>query len=150
VLVFLALTIAFWGPARGRDLPAGAGVAATAALKLTPALLAYLAWRRRWRALLVAVGVLAALTAVSLPVTGARLYAQYVRRAHSLTDPQHVNPSGANQTATAALGRLLLPSAAIVSASGAARTVRLIAQAFAAALLVATAIITWPSRRERG
>lgn len=49
-LVFLSLAVAFLGVSRGCDLPAGAGIAVAAALKLTPvALLVYLAWRRRWR-----------------------------------------------------------------------------------------------------
>ncbi len=147
-LVFLSLAVAFWGLARGRDLPLGVGIAFAAALKLTPvALLAYLAWRRRWRALLVAVAILGVLTAATLPVTGPSDYVQYAQRAYALTDPQHVNPSGANQSATGALGRLLLPSATKVDSGSATRTVQLLAQVFAAALLAATAIVTWPRRR---
>jgi Glycosyltransferase family 87 len=147
-LVFFSLAVAFWGLARGRDLPLGVGIAFAAALKLTPvALLAYLAWRRRWRALLVAIAALAALTAATLPVTGPSDYVQYVHRAYALTDPLHVNPSGANQSATGALGRLLLPSATKVDSGSATRTVQLLAQVFAAALLAATAFVTWPRRR---
>ena len=147
-LVFLSLAAAFWGLARGRDLPAGAGIAFAAALKLTPvALLAYLAWRRRWRALCVAVAILAVLAALTLPVTGAAAWGQYAQRAYALTDPQHVNPSGANQSATGVLGRLLLPSAAKADSAGTTHTVQLLARVFAAALLAATAFVTWPRRR---
>jgi Glycosyltransferase family 87 len=149
-LVFLSLAVAFWGIASGRDLPAGAGIAFAAALKLTPlALLAYLAWRRRWRALLVAVTVLAVLTALTLPVTGAAAWIQYVPRAYALTDPQHVNPSGANQSATGVLGRLLLPAAVKAGSAGATHTVQSLARAFAVVLLAATAVVTWPWRQTR-
>ena len=148
-LAFLGLAVAFWGLARGRDGVAGAGVAAAAALKLTPlALLAYFAWRRRWRAVAVACAVLALLTVVALPLTGAAAFGQYLGHAYTLTDPQHVNPSVANQTSTGALARLLLPtSGKVVAVSGVARTVRLAALAFSAALIVATALITRPRRR---
>ena len=84
-LAFLGLAVAFWGLARGRDGVAGAGVAAAAALKLTPlALLAYFAWRRRWRAVAVAVrracaahrgGAAAHRRRGLRPVRGARLHA---------------------------------------------------------------------------
>jgi hypothetical protein len=148
-LAFLALAVAFWGVARRRDGVAGAGVAAAAALKLTPlALLAYLAWRRRWRAVAVAGAVLALLTVVALPLTGASAFGQYVAHAYALTDPQLVNPSGANQTSTGALARLLLPTSVKVAAvSGVARAVRLAALAFSAALIVATVLITRPRQR---
>jgi hypothetical protein len=147
-LVFLSLAVAFWGLARGRDLPAGAGIAFAAALKLTPvALLAYLAWRRRWRALLLAVLIVAALTALTLPVTGAAAWGQYLGRAYVLTDPQHVNPSGANQSATGVLGRLLLPSVVKTGLASSTHTVQSLARVFAALLVAATVIATRPRRR---
>ena len=149
-LVFLALAIAFWGLARGRDLPAGAGVAVAAALKLTPiALIGYLAWRRRWRALVVAIAALGVLTVATFPITGFTLYAQYADRAYALTDPQHVNPSGANQSGTGAFARLLLPSSSKATSGEVPEKVRLLATAFTAVLIGSTAVVAWPRRRRR-
>ena len=145
--VFLALAVAFRGLARDRSLAAGAGVAVAAALKLTPlALVAYLAWRRRWKAFLVSLAVLAVLTVATLPVTGPGVYLTYLHRAYPLTDPAHVNPSGANQSATATLARLVLLSASKVPAEGVTAGVRSAAQVFGAALFVLTALATWPRR----
>lgn len=146
-LVFLALAVGFWGLARGRDVPAGAGVAAAAVLKLTPAaLIVYFAWRRRWRALFAALATVVLLTLVSLPLTGINAFVQYSHRAYALTDPQHVNPSGANQTATGALARLLLPTAVKTTAARAPHAIRLLANLFTVALLAATAVLLWPRR----
>jgi hypothetical protein len=146
-LVFLALAVGFWGLARGRDVPAGAGVAVAAVLKLTPvALIVYFAWRRRWRALFAALATVVLITLVSLPLTGINAFVQYSDRAYALTDPQHVNPSGANQTATGALARLLLPTAVKTTTARAPHAIRLLANLFTVALLAATALLLWPRR----
>lgn len=149
-LVFLALATAFWGLARGRDVPAGAGIAVAAALKLTPiALIGYLAWRRRWRALVVAIAALGVLTVATFPITGFKLYAQYADRAYALTDPQHINPSGANQSGTGVFARLLLPSSSKATSGEVPERVRILATAFTAVLMASTAVVAWPRRRRR-
>ncbi len=151
-LAFLFLALAFWGLCRGRDLPLGAGIAVAAALKLAPGLLIlYLLWRRRWRAALISVAALAALTLVTLPLLGLGPFLDYAPRAFALGEPQTINVSPQNQTVQGAVGRLLVSKASwtVARFSGHWRVhaVRAISAGFAAALLAVTASVLWPGRR---
>ena len=148
--VFLALAVAFWGLVNRRDVPLGLGIAVGAALKLTPlALLLLLVWRRRWRAVGIALGGLALLTVAVLPVSGTAVFRDYAANAVALTAPLRVVVSPQNQSFTGVLGRLLLDRTTSVQ-TPAVRSTRTAALAFAAALAVASAVALWPVRRRRG
>lgn len=143
---FLFLALAFWGVRRRRDGAAGTGVAVAAALKLTPLVLVGLyLWRRAWRAALVAVAVLAALTLLCWPLAGTTTFVEYGTNAYRLTDPQRVNISPYNQSFTGVAGRLLLKQTTW-STTGRAAAVHWLALVFALALTVTTAVALWPRR----
>lgn len=154
-LVFFFLALAFWGLVRKHDLALGSGVAVGAALKLVPVILiGYLVWRRRWRAALIAVAVLAGLTLLSWPLTGLGTFGDYVQHAFALTASQQIALSPQNQTAQGVAGRLLLKSATwswtTWANTGRVRLVRTLANVFAVVLVVATAVLLWPRRWWRG
>ena len=146
-LAFLGLAAGFWGMARGRDLPLGIGLAAAAALKLTPAaLLVYLLWRRRWRPALVAVATLAALTVLSMPFTGVGVFGEYLRRGFSLTEPGLIYVEPYNQSFVGLFGRLFLDSSTY-GTFGTANIVRVLALLCSAVVVLMTAATFWPRRR---
>lgn len=146
-LVFVCLAWAFWGVRRRRAAGGGVGVATAAALKLTPiALVAYLFWRRNWRAALASLAALAALLVLFVPLVSLHSFGDYVAHAYQLTDPQRINLSPQNQSLTAVAGRLLLRHTTWAT-TGRAATVHIIALVFAAALALATAVILWPPHR---
>ncbi|MGO8683433.1 MAG: glycosyltransferase family 87 protein [Thermoleophilia bacterium] len=154
-LVFFFLALAFWGLVRKRDFALGGGVAVAAALKLVPVILiGYLVWRRRWRAALIAVAVLAGLTLLSWPLTGLNMFSDYAQHAFALTASQQIALSPQNQTAQGVAGRLLLKSATwswtTWANTGRVRLVRTLANVFAVVLVVATAVLLWPRRWWRG
>ena len=146
-LAFAFLALAFWGVMRRRTAAGGIGVAAAAALKLTPiALVAYFFWRRRWRTALASLATLAAMVVLFVPLVSLHGFSDYMSHAFLLTDPQRINLSPQNQSLTAVAGRLLLPQTTWAD-TGRAVTVHTVAIAFAAALAVATALVLWPRRR---
>jgi hypothetical protein len=151
-VAFFFLSLALWGLVRDRDLPLGVGVAMAAALKLTPALLiVYLLWRRRWRAALIALAVLAVLTLATLPLAGPQWYVDYGRQAVALTAPQSIALTPQNQTALGVVARLLLDpttwSWGTWSNVGAVRISRVVSALFAIGLVGVTAAVLWPRRR---
>ena len=146
-LAFAFLALAFWGVMRRRAAAGGIGVAAAAALKLTPiALVAYLFWRRSWRTALASLAALAAMVVLFVPLVSLHGFGDYMAHAFLLTDPQRINLSPQNQSLTAVVGRALLPQTTWASTER-TRAVHIIAVAFAAALAVATAVVLWPRRR---
>ena len=146
-LAFAFLALAFWGVMRRRAAAGGVGVAAAAALKLTPiALVAYFFWRRRWRTALASLAALAAMVVLFLPLVSLHGFGDYMAHAFLLTDPERINLSPQNQSLTAVVGRLLLPQTTWAS-TGRAETVHMAAIGFAVALAVATAVVLWPRRR---
>ena len=146
--VFAALAVALWGLVRHRDWARGAGIAIGAALKITPlALLVYLLWQRRWRAALAAVGSLAGLTLVLLPITGVHTYFQYASSAFSLTRPELVSVSPGIDTVRAFIGRLVLPgNASTLKDPGA--DVASAATLVVVVLVAVTAALLWRRRHE--
>jgi hypothetical protein len=146
-IVFFLLALASWAMLTRRDVVAGAATALAASLKLTPvALIVYFAWRRRWRTMLAAVAALVIVSVVVLPLASPGDFADYARRAVSLTDPARVNISPQNQTFTAVAGRLLLERT-MWGTTGTARMIHQLAIGFAAVLATATAVALWPRRR---
>jgi hypothetical protein len=135
-LLFLALALAFWGLARGRDGALGAGIAVAAAIKVTPlALLAWLVWRRRWPAVWAALATFVALSLLSLPVVGPGEFVRYAQHAVDLGRPESVITGVTNVTVTGLVGRAL----------PAAHTLDLAAGRVAAAVLVlASIVLCWP------
>jgi hypothetical protein len=79
-LLVLALTAVFvWALAAGRPVAAGLAIGLAAALRLHPSLfLAYLAWRRQWRAFAWGVGTAGACTLAAIPLVGWPATAEYV------------------------------------------------------------------------
>jgi len=135
-LLFLCLALALWSLTRQREGWLGVGLALGTALKVIPlALVLYLFWRRRWRAGLIAAGVLLALTLACLPVVGWESLADYGRNAIFLGRPDVVYTSPTNQTITAALGRAVPAAPTLVLAGG--RWLGLL-------LVVMTAVLCWP------
>lgn len=135
-LLLLSLAVALWALMRERDVLLGASVAVGAALKVTPlALLAWLAWRRRRRAVLAGGGALALLTLAALPFVGAHAFVAYSHHALELARPELVFNGPTNVTFVGAIGRLL-PDHLV-----AARTVGRI---LAGAVVAASIVVCWP------
>jgi alpha-1,2-mannosyltransferase len=146
-LAFVFLALAFWGVMRRRAAAGGIGVAAAAALKLTPiALMAYFFWRRSWRTALASLAALAAMVVLFVPLVSLHGFGDYMAHAFLLTDPQRINLSPQNQSLTAVVGRLLLPQTTWASTER-TTVVHIVAIVFAAVLAVATAAVLWPRRR---
>jgi len=107
-LLFFCLALALWGLANRQDKWIGIGLALGTALKVIPlALVLYLFWRRRWRAGLIAIGVLLVLTLACLPAVGWRGLVEYGHNAVSLSAPGGVHATPSNQTITGVLGRVI-------------------------------------------
>jgi len=135
-LLFLCVALALWGLVRRREGWLGGALALGAALKVIPlALIFYLFWRRRWRAGLIALGVLSALTLACLPLIGWPGLVEYVRNAIFLGRPDMVNVTPPNQTLTALLGRVFPASPGLALTSG--RWLGLL-------FVVVTALLCWP------
>jgi alpha-1,2-mannosyltransferase len=79
-LLVLALTAVFvWALAAGRPVAAGLAIGLAAALRLHPALfIAYLAWRRQWRAFAWGAGTAVACTLAAIPLVGWSATLEYV------------------------------------------------------------------------
>ena len=116
VNIFIAclVVLAVWLLARGRPLLCGLTVATAACIKVTPALwVAYLFYKRQWRALLgVLIGVVLALEVVPLLVVSpamnhALLGRWYTRVVHGYAAEGHVYSTRMNQSLVAVSNRLL-------------------------------------------
>jgi hypothetical protein len=146
--VFAALVLALWALTRERFAAAGAALAVGVALKITPlALVAYLAWQRRWRSLPAAVASLAALCVVLLPLTGVNTYAAYLGRALRLTRQSDVLVSPGIDGVRSFFGRLLLPGTATTATPGGALVARLALGVVIGLVCVSAAALWRPRRR---
>jgi hypothetical protein len=146
--VFAALVLALWALTRERFAAAGAALAVGVALKITPlALVAYLAWQRRWRSLPAAVASLAALCVVLLPLTGVHTYAAYLGRALRLTRQSDVLVSPGIDGVRSFFGRLLLPGTATTATPGGALVARLALGVVIGLVCVSAAALWRPRRR---
>ena len=135
-LLFFSLAWALWGLVHRRDGALGVGLALGAALKVIPlALVLYLFWRRRWRAGLIAAGVLVILTLACVPVVGWQSLIDYAQSAVFLGRPDTVYVVPTNQTFTAVLGRAISPTSDMVLSS--ARWLGLL-------MVITTVALCWP------
>jgi hypothetical protein len=149
--VFATLVVALWALTRGRFATAGAALAVGVAMKITPlALVAYLAWQRRWSSLLAAVVSLAALCVVLLPLTGLHTYAVYLGRALELTRQSDVLVSPGIDGVRSFLGRLLLPGTVTTDSPGGAFVARLALGVVVVLVCVSAAALWRPRRRTHG
>jgi hypothetical protein len=107
-LLLLTLAVAFWSVVRSRERLCGAALALGAALKVTPAVLvAWLAFRGRWRAVGASAAALALLTLAALPFVGLQGFVDYWRHGLDLTRPDLVITGATNVSFVGAMGRLL-------------------------------------------
>ena len=136
-LLFLSLGWAVWGLAHRREGALGAGLALGTVFKVIPlALILYLFWRRRWRAGIIAIVVLLALTLACLPVVGWQGLVDYGKNAVFLGLPDMVHATPTNQTLTAVLGRAIPNQPGVALTGG--RWLGLL-------LVIATVILCWPA-----
>ena len=148
--VFAALVLALWALTRRRFALGGAALALGVALKITPlAVVAYLAWQRRWRSLFAAAVALAALVVVLLPLTGLDTYGAYAGKALELTRNKDVLLSPGIDGVRTFLGRLLLPHTTNTDSPGGAFVARL-ALGVIARLVCVSAAALWRPRRHSG
>ena len=104
--VLLLLVAGFFALRERREIAAGLLLAGAVAIKLTPALLlGYLAWRRRWVALVVASAGLAALILGGAAAAGWGSYTIYVQKMMPLLS--HGCDHWINESLAAFFGRLL-------------------------------------------
>ncbi|HET7376094.1 MAG TPA: glycosyltransferase family 87 protein, partial [Anaerolineae bacterium] len=105
--IFLCLAIAFAAIKDHRAGRMGISLAIGAALKVIPvALIFYSFWRRQWKAGLIGLGALAALTLICLPIANSSVLTSYARSAVALGSPSELTSTPTNQTITAVLQRL--------------------------------------------
>ena len=136
-LLFLCLAFALWGTATKRTEWLGVGLALGTALKVIPvALIAYLFWRRQWRAAVVAAAAFLAVTLLAVAIAGPTDFTLYLERAIFLANPDHVYVTPTNQTITALLGRAF---------PGAHSGVLAGARWLAVLVIGATAVACWPA-----
>jgi len=109
-LVLLLLLTGTWAAQR-RGSPAWAGVwlGLATAIKIFPGfLLPYYAWRRQWRTVLVGIGTLVLVTALTAGVLGPDAYRSYAREV--VPTLRHFQGSGASASVFAFWGRLFNPN----------------------------------------
>ncbi len=106
-LLFFTLVLAFWAIKQERAAWLGISLALGTILKVVPfALVLYLFWRRQWRAGIIAIGAIAILTVLSLPLMNGQYLLDYIQNSVQLGRPDVVYVSGSNQTISATLGRI--------------------------------------------
>jgi len=138
-LVLLTLALSFYGLSNNRAGPSGTGVALGAMLKLIPlAHVGYLGWRRQWRALATSIVVLVAVAGLAIPLVQWSGLVSYLRHMLVLGEAGHLISSGANQSITGFLARVL--------AGWPADTVQGCAIGASLVLTAATALLCWPTR----
>jgi hypothetical protein len=105
----LLLTAAWWAERRGSAARAGVWLGAATALKLFPGfLVAYAAWRGRWRTALAGAGTFLLLTALTAGVLGTDCYRDYVRDV--LPTLGHYRNNGNNISLIGLWGKLFNPN----------------------------------------
>jgi hypothetical protein len=86
-LLLLGLALLLYGEIFDHPLLAGGGLALAILVKLFPAaLLPYYLWRGRYRICAIAVGVLAGLTVITLPLTGTGMYGAFAQAVNTYGD----------------------------------------------------------------
>lgn len=86
-LLLLGLALLLYGEIFDHPLLAGGGLALAILVKLFPAaLLPYYLWRGRYRICAIAVGALAGLTVITLPLTGAGMYGAFAQAVSTYGD----------------------------------------------------------------
>ncbi|MGH2515702.1 MAG: glycosyltransferase 87 family protein [Ktedonobacterales bacterium] len=86
-LLLLGFVLVLYGTIFDHPLLAGAGLALAILLKLFPAaLIPYYLWRGRYRICAIAIGAIAALTILTLPLTGAAIYGAFARAVNTYGD----------------------------------------------------------------
>ena len=150
-LLLLTLAIAYvnlrrshWGP--------GLGIGTGVMLKLVPvAHLAYLAWRGRWRTVLIGGASIAVLMLCSLPLVGLGGVMAYLGPGVRQAPLSGLMPSGANQSLNGLVSRLALALQGAGYLNDAANVAQWTWLALAAGLVGASAWLCWPgTRRSRG
>lgn len=110
--IVLALTgAAALAMSRGRHAAAGAAIGVATAFKAFPALfIAYLLWRREWRAATVSIATAAALTLLLLPALGWPAYLDTLRAWLAHTAPEAWPQWSQNQSVAMLVRRVVPPS----------------------------------------
>jgi len=141
-LLLLVLALAFWSLQRSRERLGGAALALGTAIKVTPAvLLAWLAFRGRWRAVGAAGAALVLLSLAALPFVGLQGFVDYWRHGLDLARPDLVITGATNVSFVGAMGRLLPHHLDLA---------RTLGRALAAAVVVVTVALCCPwGRRAR-
>jgi hypothetical protein len=109
LLLALLLTAAWWAERRGGAAWAGVWLGTATALKLFPGfLVAYAAWRGRWRTAAAGAGTFLLLTALTAGVLGVDCYRDYVRDV--LPTLEHYRNNGNNISLVGFWGKLFNPN----------------------------------------
>jgi hypothetical protein len=145
LLLLASLTLALWAFARRKPVWVGIALALGTSLKVIPlALVGYLLWRGRWRALLSAVLVIILLLLVTVPLVGVDGLVSYGQKAILLGEPGRLFPQPTNQTFNGFFGRLLTKHAegwAVTDDPGLAHALAQVAALF---LVLVTVAVCWP------
>jgi Glycosyltransferase family 87 len=143
--VLLALAVALYAFARRDPAWTGIGVAVGAMLKLIPiAHLAYLGWRRQWRAMLTGLIALVLLFSLAVLLIGWAGLESYARHFLSLGEAGGVFPTGVSQSIYSFLGHLLIPSSNAESLASATQWVQVLGLSTSLVLVLATVALCWP------
>ncbi len=144
LLLLASLAAALLALRRRKPLLGGAALAVGAGLKVIPlALVAYLLWCRRWKALLAAVLVLIVLLLLGTFLVGWEGLAAYGRNAVQLGEPGRLFPEPTNQSLHGFFARLFTRHSygwSLADDAGLARTAGMVA---ALVLVLATAAVCW-------
>ncbi len=143
--VLLALAVALYAFARRDPLGTGVGVAIGAMLKLIPiAHLAYLGWRRQWRAMLAGLILVVLLFCLAVPLVGWTGLESYARHFLSLGAAGSVYSAGVSQSIYSFFGRLLIPNSNAESLANATQRVQVLGLSMSLVLVLATVALCWP------
>jgi len=143
--VLLALVVALCAFARRDPLGTGVGVAIGAMLKLIPlAHLAYLGWRRQWRAMLTGLIVMVLLFCLAVPLIGWAGLESYARHFLSLGAAGSVFSVGVSQSIYSFFGRVLISGSNAESLASATQLVQVLGLSTSLVMVLATVALCWP------
>ena len=144
--VLLALALPLYAFAQRRPSWMGIGVAAGTLLKLVPlAHLAYLGWRRQWRAALIGLLALVLLFCLTIPLIGWQGVQAYAHNFFALGEAGNVFPGGSSQSLTSFFGRFLSPQGADGQLTGNPQLAQRLGLIVSLALALATVVLCWPT-----
>jgi len=138
-LVLLCLVLSLYAYKKNRPVWAGLALGAAVLLKLIPiALVAYMFWRRQFKATLVAVLVVVAAILISLPLAGLDDYTSYTRLAGVLARADVLTTTPPNQSLGGFIGRFswFLPGDSALYL----KVIRVLNLCF----VIATILLCWP------